>query len=177
MFLLETWAKPSCLENPLWFWIWISEIYLFSFRNLHSMASQIITTERSRWNTDTKQKVLITTSSGETIRSKCFLSLPFFNFETAVGSSNNCRLAVGGFLWGERLQRKSFQVVPLQMFFFPKARSLCFIVFAAPVFPPVLRLFWGTICVLGPGFICWCSAKGRRGCQMKPINHLTDYKR
>lgn len=127
-----------------------------------------------------QQKVFLTRSSGETIRSKCFLFLctpPFFNLETAVGNSNNCRLAVGGFLRGVRLQRKRFQAVPLQMFLFPKARSLCFIVFAAPVLPLVLRLFWGTICVLGPGFICWCLAKGRRGRQMKPINHLTGYKR
>lgn len=80
-------------------------------------------------------------SSGKTIRSKCFYPPPLFNLETAVGSSNNCRLAVGGFLWGESLQRKLFQAVPLQMFSFPKARSLCFILFPAPVFPPVLRLF------------------------------------
>lgn len=121
--------------------------------------------------------VFITMSSGKMIRSNCFYPPPLVNLETAACSSNNCRLAVGGFLWGGSLQRKLFQAVPLQMFFFPKARSLYFILSPAPVFPPVLRLFWGTICVLGPGFICWCSAKGRRGRQMKPINHLTGYKR
>lgn len=70
------------------------------------------------------------------ISSKCFYPPPLFNLKTAVGSSNNCRLAVGGFLRGEGLQRKLFQAVPLQMFFFPKARSLCLILFPAPVFPP-----------------------------------------
>lgn len=125
----------------------------------------------------TQSRVFVTTSSKTMIRSKCFYPSPFFNLEIAVGNSNNCRLAAGGFLLGGRLQRKSFQAVPPQMLFFPKAKSLCFIVFAAPVFSPVLLLFWGTICALGPGFICWCSAKGKRGRQMKPINHLTGYKR
>lgn len=119
----------------------------------------------------------VTTSCKEMIRSKCFYPPPFFNLEIAVGNSNNCRLAVEGFLLGKRLWRKSFQAVPLQMLCFLKARSLCFIVFAAPVFSPFLLLFWGTICELGPGFICRCSSKGKRGCQMKPINHLTGYKR
>ena len=42
--------------------------------------------------------MFITRGRGETIRSKCFFCPPpFFNLETAVGTSNNCRLAVGDF--------------------------------------------------------------------------------
>lgn len=83
----------------------------------------------------TQSRVFVTTSSKAMIRSKCFYPSPFFNLEIAVGNSNNCRLAAGGFLLGGRLQRKSFQAVPLQMLFFPKAKSRVSLSSQPPYFP------------------------------------------
>lgn len=74
-------------------------------------------------------------NSGKIIRSKCFYPPPLFNLETAVGSSNNSRLAVGDFSGDKAYRGNCSRPFHCKCFFLSEGQISAWFSLQPPYFP------------------------------------------